>query len=385
MSKITNVRLPNASATYDPSQINQLVRSLEQVIFQLNNTYTSIVDQNVVSAEAWYGDGVGIVEGTTYDYIDFNTSGVFPRQLGRIGWNVVDETLDIGMEYGVVQQVGEEVYARVRNETGSTIPNGTVVGFAGAGPFALKVAPYLADGSQPSLYILGVMTHDLPDSGDKGYCTVWGFVRDVDTSAFSVGDVLYASPTVAGGFTNVKPTAPNNVIPLAAVVQVGTTDGVIFVRPTIEQSQDYGRFNKTDNQSAASSNTAYAILLTGTEIANGVTLGSPASRIVVAQSGYYEFNASFQLSSSNASAKNFRTWVRKNGVDIANSARVVTNDINGGYLTFATTRSVSLAANDYVELMFSVTDTAISLTSVPSTAWAPGAPAVILSVTQSQL
>lgn len=385
MSKINNVRLPNASGAYDPSQINQLVRSLEQIIFQLNNTYTSTVDQDVVSAEAWYGDGVGIVEGTTYDYIDFNTSGVFPRQLGRMGWNAVDETLDVGMEYGVVQQVGEEVYARVRNETGSTIPNGTVVGFAGAGPVALKVAPYLADGSQPSLYILGVMTHDLPDSGDKGYCTVWGFVREVDTSAFSVGDILYASPTVAGGFTNVKPTAPNNVIPLAAVVQVGTTDGVIFVRPTIEQSQDYGRFNKTDDQSAASSNTAYAILLTGTEIANGVTLGSPASRIIVAQSGYYELNASFQLSSSNASAKNFRTWVRKNGVDIANSARVVTNDINGGYLTFSTTRSVSLEANDYVELMFSVTDTAISLTSIPATAWAPGAPAVILSVTQSQL
>ena len=43
MSKITNVRLPNAvSQQYDPQQFNQLVRSLEQVILQLNATYTPI-------------------------------------------------------------------------------------------------------------------------------------------------------------------------------------------------------------------------------------------------------------------------------------------------------------------------------------------------------
>jgi len=39
MSKITNVRLPNAARQqYEPSQFDQLVRSLEQVIFQLNNS-----------------------------------------------------------------------------------------------------------------------------------------------------------------------------------------------------------------------------------------------------------------------------------------------------------------------------------------------------------
>jgi hypothetical protein len=59
MSKITNVRLPNASPSYDPSQINQLVRSLEQVIFQLNNTYTSTVDQNVAGASSWFANAAG--------------------------------------------------------------------------------------------------------------------------------------------------------------------------------------------------------------------------------------------------------------------------------------------------------------------------------------
>jgi hypothetical protein len=55
MSKITNVRLPNANQSgYDPSQFNQLVRSLEQIILQLNNTYTPIVTENTDQAQAWF-------------------------------------------------------------------------------------------------------------------------------------------------------------------------------------------------------------------------------------------------------------------------------------------------------------------------------------------
>lgn len=56
MSKITNVRLPNAVATsYSPEQFNQLVRSLEQIVLQLNATYTSTTDENIASAQSWFG------------------------------------------------------------------------------------------------------------------------------------------------------------------------------------------------------------------------------------------------------------------------------------------------------------------------------------------
>lgn len=59
MSKINNVRLPNASTQYDPAQFNQLVRSLEQVIFQLNNTYTPTVSDNIAAANSWMAAGSG--------------------------------------------------------------------------------------------------------------------------------------------------------------------------------------------------------------------------------------------------------------------------------------------------------------------------------------
>lgn len=318
------------------------------------------------------------------DYIDLSESPAPTSKTRRLAWNATDQTVNLGMDYGVTQQIGQETYARVGNTTGVTIPNGTVVGFAGATPNALLVAPYLADGSQPTLYILGVMTHDLPDSGEKGYCTTWGFVRDLDTSAFSAGDILYASPTVAGAFTNVKPTAPDNVIPLAACVTSNATTGVIFVRPTIQQMQYYGVFTKTTDQTPAVINTEYLLTFDNTQISNGVTIGGTTSQIIVPESGLYQFDATVQLTSGSSSSKNIWVWWKKNGTAIANSARIVTSDINNGYIPIALNETISLAANEYVELAFAADSTNVTVDSVAATAFAPAAPAVVLSVTQVQ-
>ncbi len=320
------------------------------------------------------------------DYIDFNASPPHVDSVRRLAWNDADQTLDLGMKYGVTQQIGMEQYARVANFTGSTIPNGTLVGFAGAVPdSALSVAPYLADGATPSLYVVGVMTHDLPDTGEKGYCTTFGFVRDINTSAFALGDILYASPTVAGGLTKVKPTAPDNVIPVAAVLKVGTTDGVIFVRPTIEQQKYYGEFTKTNSQTPAAANTAYALVFTNTEIANGVALGSPLSEVEVSQSGLYGVSASVQITSTNSSQKSVWVWLRKNGTtDIANSARIASITLNNGYLVVSLSEVLSLVAGDFIEVMYAADSTNISIATVAATAFAPAAPAVILAVTQTE-
>lgn len=66
MSKITNVRLPNAATQiYNPEQFNQLVRSLEQIIFQLNNTYTPVTSENAQAANTWFEAIRGVDEMTT--------------------------------------------------------------------------------------------------------------------------------------------------------------------------------------------------------------------------------------------------------------------------------------------------------------------------------
>lgn len=55
MSKITNVRLPNAAVgDYDPEKFNQLIRSLEQIVQQLNSTYTPVTSEDKMTARMWF-------------------------------------------------------------------------------------------------------------------------------------------------------------------------------------------------------------------------------------------------------------------------------------------------------------------------------------------
>ena len=97
MSKIFNVRLPNASPQYDAQQFDQLVRSLEQIVLQLNSTYTSTTDQDALSASSFFGDsgaatfispaGVGkiIVPFGSFsddtDQVDGSTTSAYPVRL----------------------------------------------------------------------------------------------------------------------------------------------------------------------------------------------------------------------------------------------------------------------------------------------------------------
>jgi len=170
------------------------------------------------------------------------------------------------------------------------------------------------------------------------------------------------------------------------VLKVGLTDGEIFVRPTIEQQQYYGEFSRLSNLSAAVINTAYAIALTNTEVAGGVVLqGSPLDQIKVPQSGLYQFTVRYQLTSTNSSAKTARLWFRKNGTtDYANSTSLVSITGNGDYATITSSEMFSLAKDDYLQLMWAVTDTALSLAAAAATGYAPAAAAVLLTVTQVQ-
>ena len=367
------LKLPPAPADYNPqydAQRNRLIESFAQ------GSYVK-------------GEDVGVYQPAKLIVSDmeFVTTDTHTPTEGSLSWNTIDGTLDLGMEYGVVQQVGQETFARVQNSTGSTIPNGAVVGFSGVGANnVLSVSKYLANGSTPTLYILGVLTHELPDSGEVGYCTTFGHVRGINTSGFSVGDILYASPTTAGAFTNVKPTAPDNVVPVAAVLKVGTSDGEIFVRPAIEQQYYFGQFTHNTTVTPAAANTAYALAWDTSVIAEGVSLtGSPTTRLTVAHSGLYNFATRIQFSSGNSSIKKGWMWLRKNGTtDIGSSSAVGSLSDNGGYMVLSINDFVSLGVNDYVELMWAVDDTALQPTAVAATAFHPAIPTAHVAVTQVQ-
>lgn len=154
----------------------------------------------------------------------------------------------------------------------------------------------------------------------------------------------------------------------------------IYAPAKLIYEEYYGEFTKTNSQTPAAANTAYALTLTDTEISQGVSIGSPTSRVVMANAGIYSFLVSVQITSTNSSQKSIWVWLRKNGTDVPNSAKIASINLNNGYLEMVVEDIISAAANDYFEIMFAADDVNISVSSVAATAFAPAAPAVSLSV-----
>lgn len=320
------------------------------------------------------------------DYLTFDANPPYPGLVRQLAWNSTDDTLNLHHSDGVTQQVGQELYGRITNNTGGLIPNGSCLGID---PLTNSYVLFLANGTLSPVTIVGVTTQDIPD-GEQGRITVWGQVRDINTTGapfgevWVAGDILYVSPTIAGGFTRVKPTAPNLSMPIAQVLFVSATLGRIAVRPTIEQQLFYGSFVKTTDQTPSAINTAQALLWDSSLISNGITIGTPASRIVAANAGLYKFSISLQLTSSSASVKNVWVWFRKNGVDVTSSSMITSLDSATAIRTPSRDLFFSLQANDYIEIMFASDSTAMTVDNIAATAFAPAAPAAVLTVNQEQ-
>jgi hypothetical protein len=322
------------------------------------------------------------------DSIQFNTAAnITANTPGRLWWNAADDTLDLYQENGVVQQIGQESYAYVRNRTGNAIPKGSAVRFAGAeqnGQARLLIAPFIANGTVSTLYGLGVTAEDIANGAD-GLVTVWGKVVDIDTSAFDVGDVLYVSPTVAGALTDTRPTAPDNVVPMAAVLKKDAVSGEIQVRPNYEIQKDYGSFFSNQNQPIGNANVAANVTFSNTVASQQIVLVD-GSKITFRETGFYQMTVDYQVVSTNASAKDVYFWYATNGNNTAATTRIVTLTGNNEYKNVTISYNISApVANTFVQFRWASTDSAVSLTAVANTAFAPSAPSVQLDIIQSAL
>lgn len=347
-----------------------------------------VLEYDAATKKVQFTKNIGPIDTVSFDtnHVDDDT-----HQPGTLCWNKEDMTLNLHHPQGSRQQIGQEqYYPPVRNLTGSDIPNGTVVMFAGAeedNSSRLLIGPMIANGTYPSVYTMGVVTAPIANGAD-GFVTYFGYVNDLDTSMWNKGDILYADPAVPGGMTNVKPTSPNACVVIAAVVHKHATLGRIMVRPTIEQRMLYGRFASTLTQSPAAINTPYALDYNISEVERGFHRdgnGLPTTAITAEESGYYSLSAILSLTSTNSSAKAFYVWLRKNGVDVPLSARRQSVSGNGTYQSMVYRTTLSLAKGDYFQIMYAASDTTILIESPPATAFCPAVPSATLLVTQVAL
>ena len=127
----------------------------------------------------------------------------------------------------------------------------------------------------------------------------------------------------------------------------------------------YGAFQDSTDQTAANTTTAYAVTFDTTDFSNGITL-SNSSRLNVAQSGIYNLQFSIQFTNTTNASQDVDVWFRKNGTDIANSnSRFGFAPRKGAGDPFHTIAAlnffVSLAATDYVQIMWRPTDVGVSI------------------------
>ena len=133
------------------------------------------------------------------------------------------------------------------------------------------------------------------------------------------------------------------------------------------------------DQTAASSNTAYALTFTQ-DLAAGITNGTPASRLIVEEAGQFSVTYSVQMASSSASTVRMWFWVRVNGTDIPKSAMENTLHQNGSTLVVTKSAILQLLAGDYIEVMWATDSTSGYLEAVAATAFAPATPSATISM-----
>jgi len=144
----------------------------------------------------------------------------------------------------------------------------------------------------------------------------------------------------------------------------------------------YGAFSDTTLQTAASINTAYAMTFNTTDAANGVSIGSPTSRIVVANQGVYNVQFSAQLDETSGGTANIYIWLRKNGTNVANTASTVALQGTSARTVAAWNFIIQLEPTNYVELMWATDTTNARILAASATSVWPAIPSVICTVTQ---
>jgi hypothetical protein len=154
MAKIFNTRLPDAGSQYSAQQFNQLVRSLEQIVLQLNSTYTPTASENALGAASFFLDsgagtsvspaGVGKIFvpfgsfSDDTDQIDGSITDAYALRLNttvfecgaRIDAHVAEFTADIATTTMTVSAVASGTIELGMEVTGSGVTPGTrITGF----------------------------------------------------------------------------------------------------------------------------------------------------------------------------------------------------------------------------------------------------------------
>jgi hypothetical protein len=115
---------------------------------------------------------------------------------------------------------------------------------------------------------------------------------------------------------------------------------------------------------------------------DGISQGTPTSRIVFEEGGNYLLSFTAQIYSTNASTVDFYFFPKINGTEVTGST--IKANLHGNGETTVVSRSAifSVNADDYLEVACACSSTDGSLNAFAATAFAPATPSTTLAITR---
>ena len=213
------------------------------------------------------------------DYLDFDTAAAHSVGVGELAWNNTDGTLDLGLQGGLINRLGQQLVIKARNTSGSLIAKGSVVKVVGVAGGFVGINLAQADSVANSETAFGITAEGIADNSN-GFVAINGLVHGLNTNAFTEGDILYLSTTTPGAITNVKPASPNYIVVIGYCAKKSATDGHILLHVQNDTRQ------AVEIQLAASDETT--ALTTGTakvtfRMPHAMTLTSVRASLTTAQ------------------------------------------------------------------------------------------------------
>jgi hypothetical protein len=141
-------------------------------------------------------------------------------------------TTDITIRSSATVTSATRLVTTVYNNTGATIPRGSIVYISGRHNSNLAtVAPAQANNEANSYKTFALVADNITNN-NTGLVIQAGSITGLNLpiSSFTDGDIVYLSPTVAGGLTITKPLAPNHICKIGSITRAHPTDGSIEIK-----------------------------------------------------------------------------------------------------------------------------------------------------------
>ena len=269
------------------------------------------------------------------DFAQFDTTVTVTEGVGKLQWDDGNGTLQFGLKGGNVNlQLGQEIVARVYNDSGVALTDGQIVYISGSQGNRIAVKLAKADSEATSAGTLGMVTESIA-VGAEGFITMVGTVNKLNTSGLTAGALVYLSATTAGAYTTTPPTAPNHRVTLGYVERVDNVVGSIYVK--VDNGYELDELHNVAITSPTSGQTLIYDAVAGTwenaalSAGTGVSVTNGAGTITIANTG---------VTSITGTANQITASASTGGVTLSLPATINVNT-SGSAATLTTARTIN--------------------------------------------